>query len=83
MDNEYGVFGIQLNMLLGVLYVWWFDIIDLELICVNIKIVLFYIDLVNEVMESFVVYLDQYVEGFGSLKQVIIDVFNEDVNSNF
>jgi hypothetical protein len=82
MDNEHGVLGIQPNTPLGVLHARRPDIIDLELTCANTKTVLPYIDLANEVMESFVVHLDQYAEGSGSPKQAIIDVFNEDANSN-
>lgn len=52
------------------------DIQHLELTCENANTVLPYIDLANEVMESFVVHLKDYAKNWSALKQVKLDVFN-------
>lgn len=54
------------------------DLGCLELTCENTFTVLPYIDLVNEVMESFVVHLDQYKADKHQPKQAVLDVFNVD-----
>ena len=48
----------------------------LELTCENTDTVLPYIDLVNEVMESFVVHLGEYKEDTNDPKQATLEVFN-------
>ncbi|WP_211450788.1 neuraminidase-like domain-containing protein [Collimonas antrihumi] len=52
------------------------DLGCLELTCENTFTVLPYIDLVNEVMESFVVHLDKYKADANSPKQATLEVFN-------
>ena len=52
------------------------DLGCLELTCENTFTVLPYIDLVNEVMESFVVHLDAYETDTSVPKQATLDVFN-------
>lgn len=52
------------------------DLGCLELTCENTFTVLPYIDLVNEVMESFVVHLDKYHTDLNVPKQATLDVFN-------
>jgi hypothetical protein len=52
------------------------DLGCLELTCENTFTVLPYIDLVNEVMESFVVHLDQYGKDTLVPKQATLEVFN-------
>jgi hypothetical protein len=52
------------------------DLADLELTCANTNTVLPYIDLSNEVMESFVVHLSSYIKDTNSPKQADIQVFN-------
>ncbi len=52
------------------------DLGCLELTCENTFTVLPYIDLVNEVMESFVVHLDQYRTDPNFPKQAMLEVFN-------
>lgn len=52
------------------------DLGCLELTCANTNTVLPYIDLVNEVMESFVVHLDDYHADTNDPKQAKLDVFN-------
>ncbi|NYT10462.1 MAG: cellulase family glycosylhydrolase, partial [Methanosarcinales archaeon] len=52
------------------------DLGCLELTCENTFTVLPYIDLVNEVMESFVVHLDEYHADINIPKQATLDVFN-------
>lgn len=52
------------------------DLGCLELTCENTFTVLPYIDLVNEVMESFVVHLDQYGKDTHVPKQATLEVFN-------
>jgi hypothetical protein len=52
------------------------DLGCLELTCENTFTVLPYIDLVNEVMESFVVHLGEYTADKNDPKQALLDVFN-------
>lgn len=52
------------------------DLGCLELTCENTFTVLPYIDLVNEVMESFVVHLDDYGKDTHDPKQATLEVFN-------
>jgi len=52
------------------------DLGCLELTCENTFTVLPYIDLVNEVMESFVVHLDKYHADSNKPKQATLEVFN-------
>ena len=52
------------------------DLGCLELTCENTFTVLPYIDLVNEVMESFVVHLDKYKADTHTPKQATLEVFN-------
>lgn len=52
------------------------DLGCLELTCENTFTVLPYIDLVNEVMESFVVHLDDYAADTSDPKQATLEVFN-------
>lgn len=52
------------------------DLGDLELSCENTNTVLPYIDLVNEVMESFVVHRADYAADKHDPKQTTLDVFN-------
>ena len=52
------------------------DILRLELTCANTNTILPYIDLANEIMESFVVHLDQYETDKTTPKHVSLDVFN-------
>lgn len=52
------------------------DLGCLELTCENTFTVLPYIDLVNEVMESFVVHLDKYETDTHKPKQATLEVFN-------
>lgn len=52
------------------------DLKCLELTCENTFTVLPYIDLANEVMESFVVHLGDYAADPNKLKQATLDVFN-------
>jgi hypothetical protein len=52
------------------------DLGCLELTCENTFTVLPYIDLVNEVMESFVVHLDKYQTDPNKPKQATLEVFN-------
>ena len=54
------------------------DLGCLELTCPNTFTVLPYIDLVNEVMESFVVHLDEYHLDPNMPKQAMLEVFNVD-----
>jgi receptor-binding and translocation channel-forming TcA subunit of Tc toxin/ABC toxin-like protein/neuraminidase-like protein len=54
------------------------DLGCLELTCENTNTVLPYIDLVNEVMESFVVHLSDYHASATDPKQAKLDVFNVD-----
>jgi len=59
------------------------DLGCLELTCENTFTVLPYIDLVNEVMESFVVHLDKYKTDPNFPKQAVLEVFNvEDETSS-
>ena len=58
------------------------DLANLELTCVNTNTVLPYIDLSNEIMESFVVHLKQYATDNHIPKQATLDTFNvEDEDS--
>jgi hypothetical protein len=52
------------------------DLGCLELTCENAFTVLPYVDLVNEVMESFVVHLDKYHSDNNDPKQATLEVFN-------
>jgi hypothetical protein len=52
------------------------DLGCIELTCENTNTVLPYLDLANEVMESFVVHRHQYEESTTDPKQAIIDVYN-------
>ncbi|GFF58704.1 hypothetical protein IFM46972_11182 [Aspergillus udagawae] len=58
------------------------DLGDLELTCANTTTILPYIDLANEVMESFIVHLDTYDQtpsaASNGYPQATIDVFNVD-----
>ena len=54
------------------------DLADIELTCANTNTVLPYIDLSNEVMESFVVHLKEYAQDTHDPKQSILEVFNVD-----
>ena len=52
------------------------DLGCLELTCKNTNTVLPYVDLVNEVMESFVVHLNEYINDINDPKQARLDVYN-------
>jgi hypothetical protein len=52
------------------------DLQHLELICANANTVLPYIDLANEVMESFIVHLKDFTTNWTTIKQVTLDVFD-------
>ncbi|GGO53676.1 Tc toxin subunit A-related protein [Streptomyces lasiicapitis] len=52
------------------------DLGCLELTCENTNVVLPYIDLVNEIMESFVVHLGEYAQDTHDPKQVTLETFN-------
>ena len=52
------------------------DLANLELTCANTNTVLPYIDLSNEVMESFVVHLSTYITQTASPKQATLEVYN-------
>lgn len=52
------------------------DLGCLELSCENTNVVLPYIDLVNEIMESFVVHLGEYAQDSHDPKQVTLETFN-------
>jgi hypothetical protein len=54
------------------------DLADLELTCSNTNVVLPYIDLCNEIMESFIFHLNDFVDDQHTPKQATIDVFNLD-----
>ncbi|KAL8800254.1 MAG: hypothetical protein Q9182_005310 [Xanthomendoza sp. 2 TL-2023] len=54
------------------------DLGNLELTCANTNSVLPYIDLANEVMESFIVHINDYSTDTHVPKQTNITVFNED-----
>ena len=54
------------------------DLGCLELTCENTFTVLPYVDLVNEVMESFVVHLDEYEDNTENPKQATLETFNVD-----
>ncbi|KAF7513140.1 hypothetical protein GJ744_010536 [Endocarpon pusillum] len=59
------------------------DLAHLKLTCENANTVLPYIDLSNEVMESFVIHLEQYAKGWTPSKQVELETWNiegEDTN---
>jgi hypothetical protein len=58
------------------------DMADLELTCANTYTVLRYIDLSNEVMESFVVHLKAYRKDTHVPKQAEIQVFNVSANDD-
>jgi ABC toxin-like protein/neuraminidase-like protein len=58
------------------------DLADLELTCANTNTVLPYIDLSNEVMESFVVHLKSYVKDTKVSKQAKLEVFNIEPNDD-
>lgn len=77
-DHKHGIPGIQAHTPLGVLNARRPDIIDLDLTCANTTTVLPYIDLANEVMESFIVHMQKYAESTENPKQAILDVFNAD-----
>lgn len=64
------------NTLLEKLFLRRPDLGDLELTCQNTNTVMPYIDLVNEVMESFVLHLDEYQTEQSGQKQVILDAYN-------
>ncbi|KAH6696519.1 hypothetical protein BKA61DRAFT_531231, partial [Leptodontidium sp. MPI-SDFR-AT-0119] len=75
-DHPHGVPEIGDKTPLGVLLARRPDIACLELTCANTQTVLPYIDLGSEVMESFIVHLDQYAASAGELKKANIDVYN-------
>ncbi|MFI7596721.1 neuraminidase-like domain-containing protein [Actinoplanes sp. NPDC049681] len=52
------------------------DLANLELTCQNTNTVLPYIDLVNEVLESFVIHLGDYAQDTHDPRQATIEVFN-------
>jgi hypothetical protein len=52
------------------------DLGCLELTCENTNVVLPYVDLVNEIMESFVVHLGDYAQDTNNPKQVTLETFN-------
>ncbi|MFD7815280.1 neuraminidase-like domain-containing protein [Streptomyces sp. NPDC059785] len=52
------------------------DLGCLELTCANTNVVLPYVDLVNEIMESFVVHLGDYAKNTDDPKQVTLETFN-------
>ena len=52
------------------------DLANLQLTCANSNTVLPYIDLANEVMESFIMYLDWFVQSTKVPKQVTLQAFN-------
>jgi hypothetical protein len=54
------------------------DLGCLELTCENTNTILPYVDLVNEVMESFVVHLNEYKDDPNDPKQARLEVFNVD-----
>jgi hypothetical protein len=72
--DQAGIDGTSLQMLLRRRP----DLGCLELTCENTFTVLPYIDLVNEVMESFVVHSGSYHTDTNNPKQVTLDVFNAD-----
>jgi hypothetical protein len=55
------------------------DLADLELTCANTNTVLPYIDLANEVMESFIIHLPEFAAASGN--DFKLDVFNADPNT--
>lgn len=58
------------------------DLACLELTCANTDTVLPYIDLANEVMESFIYHQKKYVDSNSSPKQAWIDIFNASDNAD-
>ena len=52
------------------------DLGCLELTCANTNTILPYVDLVNEVMESFIVHLDVYTKSVLDPKKATIDAWN-------
>ncbi|KAH7378543.1 hypothetical protein BKA64DRAFT_244791 [Cadophora sp. MPI-SDFR-AT-0126] len=58
------------------------DIACLELTCANTNTVLPYIDLANEVMESFIYHQQRYINSPRNRKQTWIDVFNSSDNAD-
>ncbi|RKK83342.1 hypothetical protein BFJ68_g15698 [Fusarium oxysporum] len=54
------------------------DLVNIELTCANTNTVLPYIDLSNEIMESFVVNLKKFIDDDHEPKQATLDVFNVD-----
>jgi hypothetical protein len=74
----HGIPDVQPQTPLGVLLARRPDIANLQLTCANTKTVLPYIDLANEVMESFIVHLDEYAKRTETPKQAIIDVYDAD-----
>ena len=70
-----GQIGIQ-NTALEVLLKRRPDIQHLQLTCENANTLIPYIDLVNEVLESFLVHLDKYPTTWTADSQDIIDIFN-------
>jgi hypothetical protein len=58
------------------------DIACLELTCANTNVVLPYIDLANEVMESFIYHQQRYASSPAARKQTWIDVFNSSDNAD-
>ncbi|KAH0559053.1 hypothetical protein GP486_004352 [Trichoglossum hirsutum] len=75
-----GIPGIQDSTPLGVLLARRPDLADLELTCANTNTVLPYIDLANEVMESFVVHLADYTAA-ADPKKVVLEIFNADTDT--
>lgn len=54
------------------------DLQHLQLTCENANTVLPYIDLSNEIMESFVIHLEEYSENWTASKQVSLETWNVD-----
>lgn len=66
------------NTVLEKLFIRRPDLQHLKLTCENANTVLPYIDLSNEVMESFVIHLDTYAKGWTPSKQVELETWNID-----
>ncbi|RKK82860.1 hypothetical protein BFJ71_g15130 [Fusarium oxysporum] len=71
-SGDLGIEGTALNAL----FARRPDLGNIELTCANTNTVLPYIDLANEVMESFVVHQQKYAEDQNNPKRVTLDVFN-------
>lgn len=79
--GQHGIPDVQAQTPLGVLLARRPDIANLQLTCANTNTVLPYIDLANEVMESFVIHLEQYTTASGNPPQAILEVYDADPES--